>query len=76
MTHTPTPNRYAHLMADYDRPPLALAAHLREAHGIEPKRPTRPSYRRELWHSQHEYDGHRDEVAAVCSCGGTHGKRP
>lgn len=58
MTHTPTPNRHAHLLADFDMRPLELARHLRDAHDIEP-RAARKRYEREVWHSQHEYEGHR-----------------
>lgn len=57
---TPERTRYDHLMADYDRPPLAVARHLREAHGIEPKA-ARKGYEREVWHGQHERDGHRED---------------
>lgn len=58
MTH-PVTSRYAHLMADFDLRPRQLAAHLRDAHGIEP-RAARRRYEREVWHGQHEYDGHRE----------------
>jgi hypothetical protein len=45
-------------MADFELRPRQIAAHLRDAHGLEP-RAARKGYEREAWHSQHEYDGHR-----------------
>ena len=44
---------YDHLYHDFRLRPRQIAAHLREAHGIEPK-VMRKGYEREGWHDQHE----------------------
>ena len=54
--HPPIESRYSHLMADFDLRPRQIAAHLRSAHGIEPRGALK-GYEREAWHSQHQYDG-------------------
>lgn len=51
---------YDHLKADFELRPRQIAAHLRQAHGVEPKA-AKKGYEREVWHRQHER-AHSDDV--------------